>query len=679
MADEASPVGEQDAAPPDAGPGRWVRRLLWLLVFLEVIWLVAGNAFLRTSWGASLLGRRPEKLQITWESGWTPLPGLVRVQNVDVRGRTPKVTWMGSLDAAWLWIAPLDLLRRRFHVRWLAAEGLETRVRMDRKDPQNQPTIEGFEGLPEPARRAVRRPWRLDFDRVSIRQVRELWFGPLRYLANENAGGAIKGRLRCRVRGPLAVPWADVELGPGRASGGSEILGEVTRLAFAGRLDSFVPKEVRGVAILGRVSGTFEAATSGGGLGLVDYFFRGAPASVHGTGRLDTRLHLDRGVLQTASHLSVDDGSVSVSYLGWRGEGNGRLQGEVGNHGETTLEVALDEVDLGLNRVTESLVVSRDARLVATTDRFDLAVRRPQLQVMADLPESEIADLAKLQDFLPAHAGVELVGGSGLLSARGQLATTDPKPDATAAAGLHGTVSGSVKIHGNGVDVRVQGREIVADVELEARVPDGDLATRRLTIDGSRLQLHNVRMKSAGTADGSGKEPPSWWADLKVPRGSVQMPKEGSVVRSAVDAELAADLADSRPLLALLVEKRASLRWFERLLTFEDLDLEGIFRTRDDGVELRDVRIHDRAGEKADKDLQILGQLRFDEQGHQALLRASMRIARKNVAAGVRVRDGKVDDIDLRHSLEWYREQTDLFWRESEPESPSDSGLGHDP
>lgn len=676
---DSSDEDERDKAIRESRrPGRWVRRLLWALVIVELAWLVAGNAFLRSSWGPELLAKRPEKLQISWQSGWTPLPGVVRVHRIDVRGKTPKVTWMASADSAWLWMAPLDLLRRRFHVRWLDAEALETRVRLEAKDPADQPGIDGFEGLPEPEQTTKKHRWRLDFDRVAVNGIRELWFGPLHYVARP-AGpddgplvGSAKGKLRSQVRGEVSVPWAEVELGPGRAIAGSEVIGAVTRLAFDGSLDPFVPQEVKGIATLHYVSGTFEATTTGGSLGLVDYFFRGAPASVHGTGRLDTILHLDRGILQPKSQLAVDDGSVVVGYLGWHGEGDGRLTGEVAAGGETTLSVTLDQADLGLHDVSEKLVVSRNVTLVATADRFDLSVRRPALRVVADLPDSEVADLTQLQAFLPAHAKVEILGGSGRLSGRGELTTAGTEPDElpaaqpgggtmeSRAAALEGTLAGTIQIRGEAVDVRVQGHDISADVELAVEVPTGDLATRRLEVGGSRLQLRNVRVK--GT-----KEDGLWWADLKVPQGSVQMPNAESVIDSAVDAELEADLADSRPILALVLEKRASFRWFEKLLTFENLDLVGSLRTRNDGVELRDLRVHDRASGKADKDLQILGQVRFGESGYQALLRASMKAPVGHLAAGLRVRDGKIEDIDLHRSLEWYQKQSEVFWGPPKP------------
>lgn len=688
MTDDAFTDGRSSADEPDvvrtapsptdgprSGPRRWIRRLLWLLSFLELCWLVAGNGFLRTDWGPSVLGRRPERLQISWHSAWTPLPGVVRVHRIDVRGRKPKVTWMAAADRAWLWIAPLDLLRRRFHVRWLVADALESRVRMERKDFDGQPTIDGFEGLPEPVRRVKNHRWRLDFDRVSVDGIRELWFGPLHYVARPDSQddaplvGTASGRLRAEVRGEVSVPWAVVELGPGRAIAGSKVIGAVTRLAFDGELHPFVPLEVKGIATLGYVSGTLEAATTGGSLGLVDYFFRGAPASVRGTGRLDTTLHLERGILRPGSRLAVDDGSVVVSYLGWRGEGDGRLQGEVGAGGKTTLEVVLDEIDLGLDRVADRLVRSSDARLVATADRFDLTLRRPALNVRAELSDADVPDLARLQPFLPSHARVEILGGSGSLKARGELKTraVEPAGDGSETAGaadpgLAGSVSGELQILGESVDVRVQGRTIEADVELDIAIPGGDLATRRLDVGGSRLQLRRVRMKAGGTPGNHAATAKDWWADLSVRRGSVQMPRHGSVIQSTVDAEIEAEVADSRPLLALVLERRPSFQWFERMLTFENLDLDGRLVTRKDGVELRDLRVHDRASPSVDKGLQILAQLRFDEGGYDALMRASMKAPIRHVAVGLRLRDGKIDDIDLRHSLDWYREQSGSFW-----------------
>ncbi len=101
------------------------------------------------------------------------------------------------------------------------------------------------------------------------------------------------------------------------------------------------------------------------------------------------------------------------------------------------------------------------------------------------------------------------------------------------------------------------------------RLADGDLTSRRFSIAGSELVAERF-----GVTAPSGNET-GWWARLRVPAADLEL---GPARRARGRFELA--LRDTRPLVAMIDQRRDLPRWMERALAFEDAQVSGRFAWR---------------------------------------------------------------------------------------------------
>lgn len=615
-------------------------RLVVLCLVVEAAYLLAGNAFLRMDWGQEAISKEGKRL-ISWEDAWTPLPGVVRVEGFELRARTPKVTWRLAIDEAWMWMAPLELLGKSFHVRWIRAAGGASQVRLHGRDPAGQPTVGGFgDSAPPAPRDGDRRPWRLAFDDVEVRRLGELWIGPLRHRPSADVPpareGVARGRLLVVVRRSVELPRLDVELAPGRADAGEEIRAEVERLTFDGRVEAFDPSALKGAARLGRITGHLAVETREGSLGLLEQFFRGTPAAVEADGELEASLHLHRGVLRAPSRLRIGEGILRGRYLGWRAEGRGQIGGRVAADGSARVEARLAEAEL--RRGETPIADARDVYFDATSERADLAEPSPSMEIRARLPTTEVEDLGVFDRYLPQEGPIRLSGGRGTLEAAGHLVTRAGEADGgrTTEPSQDVRFSGHLSLVADGLRGRVRGQEMQGDLRLEVKVPWIDVASRSAGIDGTRLEVRRVR--GGGIRD--------WWADVDVRSGRARS-GEAWGLRGEVEARV----ADSSPVLALVTGQHPRLSVLDRLLTVHGLDLEAEVRSDAESAQVRDAVL------RGPGSTRVLGELRFARGGHEMLLHASWG----PFALGVF--QGRRDvEVDLRHSLEWFEARQATFW-----------------
>ena len=86
-------MGEQPperTAPLSVVIRKWAIRIGIAALVFEIFYLVAANAFLRTGLLTDLINKKPEKMNITWDSAVTYLPGFATVSNFELRSQTRK-------------------------------------------------------------------------------------------------------------------------------------------------------------------------------------------------------------------------------------------------------------------------------------------------------------------------------------------------------------------------------------------------------------------------------------------------------------------------------------------------------------------------------------------------------------------------------------------------------------
>jgi hypothetical protein len=626
------------------------RRLLLLavgtVVALELLYLVAAQVFLWSPWGLHRINRRPERLLVSWESAVSPLPGLVRLRDAEIRGQNRKSQWLVRVDRAWVWVDLVQLPRRIFHTWSLRAHGAEFWLRENSLDPDAEPPeLEAFPPIPglelpttTPRERLLprhpdRRPWRLSFGGLRVRELRELWLGRYRL----SAMSAVDGRLDFAIRGELESRGIRLRIEEGTLVDGRETPVATDLLVDARlRVDPFDPGDTPVAEIFERLDGSIGVRAHIGSLGFLDPFLpRTEWLDLEAEGELQAQLELERGQIQPGTTFRVEARPLVATVAGHRVEGAGLVDGELRAAAGASDGASAGRVDM---RFEDFTVHTRSGRELARGDGFaielltdQVAIGKPtDVRATIDLPSSEVPDLGAFDEYLPAPAGLELKSGSGRLGLHLEV-------DHASRSG-HGRIAASV----DDAVGEFGGTGFRGDLVLTAELDDIDTTARSLTVAPAVLRLDEVALDPGGEDTDWTRVAGDWWGELELARGRFDF-ADGWRARG----DVALHLKDNLPVLAVFVERKAFLAWFHGLL--EAQDIRGSAKI---DVAKRYLRIEDLA---IDSDhIQIAGDLVMSEpKRKEGLLFAKFRA----FSVAVELFPDGERDWKLTRSRRWFDER----------------------
>ena len=517
-----------------SGVGRTLRRLVLALVLLELLYLGVANGLLVSSAFQDFLNRRPEKFTVEWERAWTWVPTHVHVRKLELEGGAPRASWSVTLDKGRLDIGLFQLARRRFVLR--GAHGDRTRIEVDTRPPP--------EG-PRPPRKK-RRGWIIDLRDVNLASLDHL---RLDEQLLEGAG-ALRGGATFQIRGDMLLDIRDLRVAKGRLLSAGEVAADELDLQARMRLGPLPTHGAKLRDVLAASSAAIELEAEASNLGFLSNYLKGTPwLAVSGQGHLTADLETKQGLLQRGSRIELTGPSATASFFGLTALGSGRVTGWVPEDEDALrLEVALDQFTVDRSVTRERILEGEGLRLRAFESTIAIYEPAGDVRVELELPQAKVPEIARLDGLLPVGLDAALLGGSAVLDAK---LIFDRKS---------GTGGGDVHIKGDAVDARFQGAEFLADLELDALLSEIQFEAGQVRVDGSRLQLSNVKIKGQ---EGIG-EP--WWGLLNLEEG-VLTKKTGT--GTSLDGRLHATLRDTSPLTALLKNRVPKLAWLDRALTVE--------------------------------------------------------------------------------------------------------------
>ncbi|WP_167285067.1 hypothetical protein [Marilutibacter alkalisoli] len=211
----------------------WRKALHRTLLVLAAAWLaylLLGNLFLNTPVGPWAINRKPERVQVQWQSALTVWPGQVMAWNLDVGGHTGTTLWKIRGDRAHGRLALLALFRKELRFASVRAEGIE--IDIDR----------GAEPMaPSPARQGG---WVVRFDRITSGSVRA---GRLQELTLEGTGHAEFGFSKQMHGGPMEITTSTARFDGARVTQAGDTLLELDTLSARFAMDSHTREQASGI------------------------------------------------------------------------------------------------------------------------------------------------------------------------------------------------------------------------------------------------------------------------------------------------------------------------------------------------------------------------------------------------------------------------------------------------
>lgn len=112
----------------------FLRRSLWTLGVLYVVYLIVGNLLLNSASAMRLLNRRPEAFQVQWSHGETWWPGYLRVSNLRLRGQARQWLWVAEGESASGRVLLWPLLRHEIRFKSVEATQVDVDVQSAKND-----------------------------------------------------------------------------------------------------------------------------------------------------------------------------------------------------------------------------------------------------------------------------------------------------------------------------------------------------------------------------------------------------------------------------------------------------------------------------------------------------------------------------------------------------------------
>jgi hypothetical protein len=310
---------------------------LWLL------YVAGANVLLHThalrSWVSG------PRLHLEYDSASSVWPMRIRVRNFRMSGEDPNVQWEFRFDEVRLSIFPLDLMRKRFHVRSAHGRGLGFRLRLKstttkaaRAKESLTPPIFGVAAETVPKGRAPKSSgggyWTAIVENLVADPVREIWVDVYRY----RGAASLRGGFFLRPRSEVEIGPATLTVRDGTLALGPVIVASPPAGTVACSFRRFDPEKTFGDQVLKYLS-----------------------ARVHVDGRLESLAFLDHYVRGAGPRFEGGQGPVRADFTIRDGSGSGELAYETGAmsvrnpkqflRGAASLSAKLRHLDFGRKTV----------------------------------------------------------------------------------------------------------------------------------------------------------------------------------------------------------------------------------------------------------------------------------------------------------------------------------------
>lgn len=610
----------------------------------EVFYLVAANFLLRSGLLLELINKKPEKTNISWDSVTTYLPGVATVDNFELRSQTGKDQIYLRVAHADARISLIKLAFKTIHIRGVDAEDVDFRYRerLDRppkaghEDEQRTdsaaveywPEIPGYSNPPDPKpedlypQKKKKRPWTIKITGAEVA-------GPVKVAIGEariEGAGSVGGGVTVKPRNTITIHRGKLKLKPATVKFGADVVTQDLELDADLRFAAFPAKGAKIGDILGGISGDLVVAGELGERATVRYVITPG-ISAFGAGTIDAKFDFKNGVILAGSEYSLNSDAFHVMVMGLDASGSAAVSGRtVKKKGEhvTNTKIAFGTFQF-VDPEDGSVDISGSGlELNALWNGFSIASRVPASHVELVVPSAEIHDISTFNSVIPEQTALRLESGTGTVDAKLEVS------DLVAA--------GNLDLVAKEISLESEGKPLAGDLEVHAKLSQGDLATKHFDFSGTTLRLDKIIGREL--SEKKQEKLDAWFCDIELQQGEITFGKP-----LAAKGTINLKMHDTRPVTALLKKLGAGPGWLSMVPNIKNVDGSLDVDMQQDYLAFDDLSM-DGDGFEA------LGWMHVDTKKTNGRLFVRF----KKVMAGVSIDDGK-SKIHLSKPRKWFDEQ----------------------
>lgn len=399
------------------------RRVVYVLVGMELVYIVAANALLRSN-GVVAAVETAQGVKLNYASAYTVVPGHVHLKKLRFRFEDYNVQFQVLLERATLDLNLSDLIRRKFHAHSLLAEGVSFRMRHKSHAVGTNglrfaayPKIEGFAdpplyyGVKSPSTPdAEYNAWQIQIENV-VAQVAELWVLEYRYAGDGEARGSF-----------LVKPERLVQVDPAslRLRGGSLSVGDaLVARRMTGNISYSMPnldvKNTVGLQVFHSISTKLELELTGGDARFLNVYTKPTQQlELSGATAYSVNARVTRGVVEPKSEFKASSPALRLAWpdislvaeTALRG-GRARLEPE--------LDVGVVLQDLRMSSQRSKLDGPTARELKASVTLLGVDLTQPLKPAGGEFEtDARLANLAWLDGLFAGKAGPRFGGAASL-------------------------------------------------------------------------------------------------------------------------------------------------------------------------------------------------------------------------------------------------------------------------
>ena len=443
------------------------------------------------------------------------------------------------------------------------------------------------------------------------------------------------GTVGIRIRGEVEIEDIDADWQQADIRIGDAVLADSLSVGFRGGFDSFNPKQEKGLALLAKLNAKIDLDGAVGSLVPLLLFFPEVEwiEGIDGEGSVAAQLEIESGKLQPGSVIDVAASDLELDFLGFRASGSGRVDAAVGGDGDSRAgEMILTFDQFQLLRRGQDEVMARGSGLSLATRAPDLGLVRglSGLEVVLDIPDSEVPDISALAARLPGGLGVTVSGGGARL--KGHLEVIGAEEQAR----------GDIQMVGEGLAGSFRNMDFDIDMEINSKLSGQSLDDFRVELEGTEFKLFN------GVFDQeSVKVDELWWMTVAIPEGYANLAEP-----LEMEARVDMSMKDTRAIIALFAEVKEWIRIFNGILTVEDVTGTAHVRVADKRLSVSGLGL---TGDR----LEALAELDIQDGERAGIFWGKLGI----FGLGVE-RIGEETNWKMINGRDWYEEKRSENWTE---------------
>ena len=271
-----------------------------------------------------------------------------------------------------------------------------------------------------------------------------------------------------------------------------------------------------------------------------------------GQGEVKADLKLKQGFLTSGSKISVIPKDLQVGLLDYTFLGDGEFFFNVTQGGENpSMKFALSLNDAQMKRRNEkqAMIEHVDMKLDGEINNINFKKAQKEIDLHLQIPSAKVKNIAIYNSYIPKNSPFKLTSGTANMSADILLSSNNAK--------------GYVKLKTNGLTMQADDQKISARLNMDVKIQGGVPKNMAFNIAGSTIVLDQAKVIGSTTA----YKQPDWSARVKLKKANVVWRKP-----IKLKSETTLHIKDSRPVVAMMDNKRDKHNWLSKLMTIENIN-----------------------------------------------------------------------------------------------------------